>query len=86
MVHVLWSGVAFRARGRIPIAPFMQVCCCSAMPCLDSVGCCLLFFVSEWKLDCGLVGSSTKSPPVRMFSCHSSIYFFWRLKLFVCVE
>ena len=63
-----WCGIW--ACGKIPIAPFIQVCICFAMLCSDSVGGCPLFFVSGWKPNCGLVGFSTKSPPVGMFSCH----------------
>ena len=86
MVHVLWSDVAFRTCGGIPITSFMQVCGCSTMPFSDSVDWFPSFFVSEWKPGCGLVGSSTTSPPVGMFSCHSSFHFSWRLKSFVCLE
>ena len=44
------------------------------------------FLVSEWKRGCGLVGSSTRSPPVGMFSFHSCFHFSWRLKSFIRVE
>ena len=67
--------MGFRECGRIPIARFMQVCGCFTMPCFVSVGCYHCFPVSEWKLGCEMVGSSIRSPPVGMFSCHSCFHF-----------
>ena len=87
MVHVLWSSVAFWARGRIPkphLCKFSAVLPCRIVRILLAIVHC--FLVSQCKPGCGLVGSSTRSLSVGMFSFHSCFHFSWRLKSFARVK